>query len=73
MDSKYVSYQLDQADTSGSFPDLISQNPEVARPRVELLGCGWYEFWRMWPELDQRTDQMLDTIAQLTGIEYCRI
>ncbi len=69
MKSKYLSYQLDQTDTTGSFPDLISQKPEVAKPRVGLLGCGWYEFWRMWPELEQRTDQMLNTIAQ--QLEAC--
>ena len=41
MKSKYVSYQLDQTDASGSFPDLLVHKPQVPKPKVGLLGCGW--------------------------------
>ena len=67
---EYATYSLGKADAGGSYPDLISAKTEVAKPKVGLLGFGWFEWWRMYPEQLEKTLESLKRIEdQLRACE----
>jgi hypothetical protein len=55
MDNKYTTYTLGQSFEGGEYPDLVAEKSETEKPRVGLLGFGWFEWWRMYPEQERKT------------------
>jgi L-fucose isomerase-like protein len=72
MDSKTTSF--DSAEP-GKFGDILNlQRQRAARARVGLIGCGYFEYWRMYPALRQRVEhdlaQLRDRLAAELDVVY---
>ena len=65
MKKDYTTYTLNLKDKSGVYPDLLSEKRETGKPKVGLLGFGWFEWWRMYPEQKQKT---LDSLKKIENI-----
>jgi L-arabinose isomerase len=62
MKKDYTTYTMDMKDESGVYPDLLSEKIEPDKPKVGLLGFGWFEWWRQYPEQEQKT---LDSLKKI--------
>ena len=51
-----------EADDSGAFGDLLSARAPLAIMKVGLLGCGYFEYWRMYPGLKAIVENDLQQI-----------
>jgi L-arabinose isomerase len=49
-----------ESDEKGAFGDVLSSRPEKKLLKVGLLGLGYFEYWRMYPELKNTVARDLD-------------
>ena len=67
MDPKTTSF--DSSET-GKFGDILTvERPGTGRIRVGLVGCGYFEYWRMYPALRARVEQDLAMVRDRLGAE----
>ncbi len=62
MKKDCATYTMNLKDDSGVYPDLLSEKREPVKPKVGLLGFGWFEWWRLYPEQEQKT---LDSLKRI--------
>jgi L-arabinose isomerase len=58
----------------GAFGDVLSKNSDTRKMKVGLLGLGYFEYWRMYPKLQEIVRKDLDGVHErlknaLPGIE----
>ena len=52
------------AENAGVFGDVLTKPLPAERPKVGLLGLGYFEYWRMYPELEGMVDSDLKGAAE---------
>lgn len=52
-----------EANTVGQFGDIMNQKTPLGPPKVGLLACGYFEYWRMYPSLRETVEQDLQGIC----------
>lgn len=72
MDRKTTSFD---AAEQGVFGDILTvQRPQQAQVRVGLIGCGYFEYWRMYPSLREKVEADLrklhDRLAKDLDVVY---
>lgn len=56
---------------TGVFGDILSQKKEKRRIKVGLLACGYFEYWRMYPEsLEKNVTNDLNIIVNRLKAEF---
>jgi hypothetical protein len=55
------SYQVGK---SGTFGDLLSKRIDKRKPRIGLLACGYFEYWRMYDGLENEVEADMNKIAE---------
>ncbi len=58
---KIESYQVGK---SGTFGDLLSRRTEKRKPKVGLLACGYFEYWRMYDGMAAQVESDMAAIAR---------
>ena len=48
----------------GAFGDVLGKRPSNGRLRVGLLGLGYFEYWRMYPQLEDTVKKDLEGVYQ---------
>ena len=48
----------------GAFGDVLSKNSDTMKLKVGLLGLGYFEYWRMYPKLQEIVRKDLDGVHE---------
>lgn len=67
-DKAFSSYQWGKLREDAKYADILSRRTEVGKPKVGLLCCGYFEFWRMYPFTEKIIrDNAARVVAQLSA------
>lgn len=63
MDKKIQITSFD-AENVGVFGDVLTSRPAAGKPKIGMLGLGYFEYWRMYPALEKMVSDDLAAAAE---------